>query len=50
LSFEASAGQSRQKSGLTHGFVAIRRLCLRRKALMADMVGGSDELRTSGRQ
>ena len=32
-----SAGQSRQKSGLTQGFDAMRRLCLRRKALMGDI-------------
>src|SRR5258708_4715238 len=32
-----NVGQSRQKSGLTQGFCAMRRLCLSRNWLMADM-------------
>ena len=41
-SWSLSDCQSRQKSGLTHGFDARRRLCSSRKRLMADMRTGEN--------
>src|SRR3954468_3664638 len=35
--FFESASQSRQKSGLTHGLVAMRNWCFRRNALIGDI-------------